>query len=143
MTRRPSMPFYAGDWLGGTSLLTTAAKGAYIDMLATAWETGPIPNTPVALYRAMRLGPDDNFEALWSELRPKWTLTAEGWINAKVEQVREKYDTFIARQSANGKRGGRPKKNPTVNPGESFRSPISVSDLCTEDPDQGRVLNAV
>lgn len=111
MTRRPSMQFYCADFMGGTALMSAAARGAYITMLCTAWESGAIPDTRNALYKAMGLGPDDPpFDGLWNELKPKWKLTDSGWVNDKLEGVRADRDAFVASRSANGKLGGRPPK---------------------------------
>jgi uncharacterized protein YdaU (DUF1376 family) len=112
MTRRPSMQFYTSDWLGGTSLMSCTARGAYITMLATSWEQGPIPDTRTALFKAMGLGPDDPpFDQVWAEVQPKWTRTHGGcWVNVKLEHVREQRDAYCEAQAAKGRKGGRPPK---------------------------------
>jgi hypothetical protein len=69
--------------------MSSAAVGAYIRMLCHGWSNGPIPNTPVALARAMKHSVGDPpFEDLWAELQPKWFLTRRGWINCRLEMVR-------------------------------------------------------
>jgi uncharacterized protein YdaU (DUF1376 family) len=108
MTRRPSFQFYPEDFLVGTNGMSRAAVGAYINMLCQAWAAGPVPDTPRALWKALGLGPDDpSFDHVWPEVRPKWVLRPEGWINLRLEEVRATQDRYSEQQRARGQRGGR------------------------------------
>jgi uncharacterized protein YdaU (DUF1376 family) len=99
-TRSSAFPFYASDFLAATGLLSTAAVGAYIRMLANAWTNGPIPDSPKALARAMNHSAGDPpFEEIWAELKPKWFLTKRGWINCRLEVVRWERAIFLEKQS--------------------------------------------
>jgi len=111
----PAFQFYAADWLAGTQLLSAAARGAYMTMLATSWERGAIPNTPTALYRAMSLAPSDPpFEDLWCELQPKWTLTKDGWKNDRLERIRTSQDDFRKLAAKAGRASGRKRRKLAV-----------------------------
>ncbi len=99
-TRSSAFPFYASDFLAATGLLSTAAVGAYIRMLANAWTNGPIPDSPKALARAMNHSAGDPpFEEIWAELKSKWFLTKRGWINCRLEVVRWERAIFLEKQS--------------------------------------------
>jgi uncharacterized protein YdaU (DUF1376 family) len=99
-TRSSAFPFYASDFLAATALLSTAAVGAYIRMLANAWSNGPIPDNPKALARAMNHSAGDPpFEEIWAELKPKWFLTKRGWINCRLEVVRWERAVFLEKQA--------------------------------------------
>jgi uncharacterized protein YdaU (DUF1376 family) len=97
--RVPAFPFYASDFLASTGLMSNAAVGAFIRMLAHVWTNGPVPNTPVALARAMNHSVGDPpFESLWAEVQPKWFHTRRGWINCRLELVRWERASFIEKQ---------------------------------------------
>lgn len=100
----PAFQLYAADFVDGCTFLSAAAVGCYARMLCHSWDKGPIPNNDAALYKAMGLSPaDPPFGALWLEVSPKWILTDDGWINARLESVREEQ----AALSAKGRKGGR------------------------------------
>jgi uncharacterized protein YdaU (DUF1376 family) len=99
-TRSSAFPFYASDFIAATGLLSAAAVGAYIRMLANAWTNGPIPDNPKALARAMNHSAGDPpFEEIWSELKSKWFLTKRGWINCRLEVVRWERAVFLEKQA--------------------------------------------
>jgi uncharacterized protein YdaU (DUF1376 family) len=108
--------------------LSLAAKGAYITMLAHAWAHGPIPNTPVAIAKAMCHSPacDPPVDALWAELESKWTLTPDGWINRRLEQTRAEQDAYRERRSHAGKlaAAARSNREPIVEQSLTNRSAI-------------------
>jgi uncharacterized protein YdaU (DUF1376 family) len=98
-TRSSAFPFYASDFIAATGLLSAAAVGAYIRMLANAWTNGPIPDNPKALARAMNHSAGDPpFEEIWTELKSKWFLTKRGWINCRLEVVRWERAVFLEKQ---------------------------------------------
>jgi uncharacterized protein YdaU (DUF1376 family) len=100
-TRSTAFPFYASDFLASTGLLSNAAVGAYIRMLAHAWSSGPIPDQPKALARAMNHSVGDpSFDEIWAELKSKWFLTKRGWINCRLEVVRWERAVFLEKQQA-------------------------------------------
>ena len=100
-TRTSAFPFYASDFLAATGLMSNAAVGAYIRMLAHAWSNGPIPDQPKALARAMNHSVGDpSFDEIWVELKPKWLLTKRGWINCRLEVVRWERASYLERHAA-------------------------------------------
>jgi uncharacterized protein YdaU (DUF1376 family) len=136
MTRRPSFQFYPEDFLVGTNGMSRAAVGAYINMLCQAWAAGPVPDTPRALWKALGLGPDDPaFDHIWPEVRPKWVLRPEGWINLRLEEVRATQDRYIERQRAYGQRGGRPVKRVPLATLKGSQTSPSPSPTALPSPD--------
>jgi uncharacterized protein YdaU (DUF1376 family) len=123
-TRSSAFPFYASDFLAATGLLSTAAVGAYIRMLANAWTNGPIPDSPKALARAMNHSAGDPpFEEIWAELKSKWFLTKRGWINCRLEVVRWERAVFLEKQS----KSAQVKPQPPAAPGKEGRTEPRVS----------------
>jgi uncharacterized protein YdaU (DUF1376 family) len=122
--RSSAFPFYASDFLAATGLLSTAAVGAYIRMLANAWTNGPIPDSPKALARSMNHSAGDPpFEEIWAELKSKWFLTKRGWINCRLEVVRWERAVFLEKQS----KAAQVKPQPPVAPGKEGRTEPRVS----------------
>ena len=127
-TRSSAFPFYASDFLAATGLLSTAAVGGYIRMLANAWTNGPIPDSPKALARAMNHSAGDPpFEEIWAELKSKWFLTKRGWINCRLEVVRWERAVFLERQS----KMAQAKPQPTATPSKETRTEPKVSPSAT------------
>lgn len=121
---RPSFPFYPDRFLGGTTLMSSAAVGAYIRMLGVSWNSGPIPATKAALVRAMGLSQvDPPYADLWVEIEPKWTRTPEGWINETLEGIRSDAEAHSLDQSARAKSGAsKRRKSAGVAPESSPRA---------------------
>ncbi len=127
-TRSSAFPFYASDFLAATGLLSTAAVGAYIRMLANAWTNGPIPDSPKALARAMNHSAGDPpFEEIWAELKSKWFLTKRGWINCRLEVVRWERAIFLEKQS----KAAQAKPQPTATPSKETRTEPKASSSAT------------
>lgn len=114
MAKAPAFQFYPGDWLLKTKGMSAAARGCYIDMLATSWAIGPIKDTPRDLVAAMSLSPfDPSFESIWGEIKPKWDLGPNGWTNEKLEAVRAEQEAYRQRQSDKGKKSAANRANST------------------------------
>jgi uncharacterized protein YdaU (DUF1376 family) len=125
-TRSSAFPFYASDFLAATGLLSTAAVGGYIRMLANAWSNGPIPDSPKALARAMNHSAGDPpFEEIWAELKSKWFLTKRGWINCRLEVVRWERAIFLEKQSKTV--AAQVKPQPAATPSKETRTEPRVS----------------
>ncbi|QYJ68913.1 YdaU family protein [Flavobacterium litorale] len=103
----PAFPFYAQDFLVGTMHMTCEQTGAYIKLLAYQWVNLGIPKQRIGIIIGT------GWENIWLSIRDKFTERNGIYYNQRLEDEREKRARFKQKQSENGKKGGRPKKNPT------------------------------
>ena len=109
MTRKaPAFQFYVDDWLSGTFGMPYEQKGVYIDLLALQWSRGKITNQEVATIKLM-----SSPEVVDAVLASKFLLTDCGWINCRLEDVRNLSE--IRKQSAS-KGGSKTQANVQANP---------------------------
>ena len=140
------MPLYIGDYLRDTTRLSTEQHGAYLLLIMDYWTHGSLPDDDEALAQITRLQP-----SAWKKHRAaiaRMFQVADGeWHHKRIDEELESARHFIAKQKANGAKGGRPKKtqnetqkkpmgfdrdNPDLNPDESpspspSPSPIPIS----------------
>lgn len=130
------MPLYIGDYLQDTTRLSTEQHGAYLLLIMDYWTNGPLPDDDAALAQVTRLQP-----AAWKKLRPaiaRLFQIADGeWRHKRIDEELDKASQFIAKQKANGSKGGRPKKNSNHNPDESQKKPMGFDrDNPNHNPDE-------
>ena len=130
--KTPAFQFYAQDFLTGVMYLTNEEIGIYIKMLSKQWTDGKIPKKRLGFLVGLEW---DNFS---EELKEKFIDKGDYLINERLEQERDKKDSFIEKQRNNGKRGGRPSKNqsnkkPKQNPDESQKKPLEDEDEIEEE----------
>ena len=70
MHKLPAMPFYTGDWLKDTSVLSVGARGAWISILVAMWDAEPrgVLSLSMPAYSRLIGAPEDQTEALIYEL---------------------------------------------------------------------------
>jgi uncharacterized protein YdaU (DUF1376 family) len=104
MNKPPAFQFYAKSWLSATRVISVAARGAYMDLLAWSWDNGPIPKSDKA--KAGIVGVSEaQFKRLWSEFSLKWQETAVGLVNVRLEQQRSELHAFRQGKVESGRRG--------------------------------------
>lgn len=107
------MPLMMGDWLRGTSGMRAEVRGVYLTLLIFQYDNGFIPSDMEELCLI-----DSELPKVWVKIKEKFEEFEPGKLrNKKLEKVRD----FWSKQSTNGKKGGRPKKdnpkdNPNINP---------------------------
>jgi uncharacterized protein YdaU (DUF1376 family) len=82
----------------------------------------PIPNDIPKVSRRLRLGSD----VIQSVLNEFFELTKDGYRNHRADLEIASYQEYMAKQKANGSKGGRPKKTqqePTANPSQTQNNP--------------------
>lgn len=107
------MPLYIGDYLQDTTRLTTEQHGAYLLLIMDYWINGPLPDCDASLSQVTRLQP-----AAWKKNKPAlsrlFVITEGEWHHKRIEKELSAANQFIAKQKANGAKGGRPKKTQTT-----------------------------
>lgn len=116
------MPLYIGDYLADTIRLTAEQHGAYLLLLMEHWMRGPIPDDDEVLSQITRL-PIDRWNKTRGLFLGYFSVIDGFWINKRCTAEKQKADAFLAKQKANGAKGGRP-KNPK-NPNETQTEPNS------------------
>lgn len=107
--KAPAFQFYARDWLSSASVtvMSTAAEGAYIRLLAHHWLAGQLPSDVQQIRRLTKCGPRE-FAKLWPELEPHFPVSAENpqvRVNPKLAAQRAEDDAYRASRSADGRKG--------------------------------------
>lgn len=118
---------HIGDYQRKTAHLTLAEHGAYSLMLQTFYASErPLPADRKILYRLLRADTHPERKAINSVIAQFWQEDSTGLSNKRASDVLTEYRSWVAKQKANGNRGGRPPKthglsdqNPTANPKRS------------------------
>ena len=169
MNKAPAFLFYAGDFLSSPDVqaMDTREIGAYCLLLFNAWQgdlPGHLPNNEDRLRRMTRLTVAE-WEVSRELLLSKFPVADMGHTryNPRLVAEAEKQAENRAKNAANGKRGGRPKKpsesqnnpplsveNPTLsktkanaNPNESISISISTSTNVDEEREQDSSSSAL
>lgn len=121
MAKDPAILWYWNDWNGGTITLSRYAKGCYMDLLHAQFNNGHLSDAEVRTV----LGQD--YGQYWPLLSKKFAMDSDGnYYNSRLNEEIARRKNFSLKQTANGKKGGRPKAktktkdNPTLNPNESL-----------------------
>lgn len=120
MKTSQSFPFYPSDFILGTMLMSAEEVGAYIRLLCWQWEQGAVPNDEAKIVKITG-APIKRL----SDVLAKFTPCQEGLKNDKLERVRAERVAYQQRQSELGKKGGRPKANPSDTNKGSESQPFS------------------
>ena len=118
MKTSQSFPFYPTDFLMGTMFMTPSQVGGYIRALCYQWESGGFPVLPEEQKRVT--GCDENDLKI---ILGKFSQKRGVLVNRKMEEVRKARAEYAKTQRDNGKKGGRPRKNPPVSIGLSENEP--------------------
>lgn len=127
MSQTPYFPFYAGDYLSDTLLLTLEEHGAYMKLLLVSWNNGePLLDDDLLLARYLNITPKR-----WMKLRTileRFFVSENGrFFSKRLEKEREKIAEKIEKNRVSGAMGGRPKSLKTNKPQKGNGS-VSLSD---------------
>jgi uncharacterized protein YdaU (DUF1376 family) len=122
---------FIGDITAKTGGLSLAQMGAYDRLLDHFYSTElPIPPDEVfSISRAMSKADRVDVEKVLARF---WSLTPEGYVQAKAEEQIAKARPLIEAARENGKKGGRPRK--TDNPEETQRVPKTNPEETQSEP---------
>lgn len=118
MKTSQSFPFYPLDFAFGTMTMTPAQVGGYMRALCYQWETGGFPIDENQ--QKIVTGCDETDLKI---ILGKFVKKKTKYINLRMEQVRKERLHFLEIQRLNGKKGGRPRKNPWVSNGLTQTEP--------------------
>lgn len=103
--------FNIADYKKDTSHLTTLEHGIYRQLLDLYYlDEKPIPKETQWVIRRLRLGSDSDILALENVLNDFFTLEDDGYHQARCDTDIINYHAQAEKNRANGKKGGRPKK---------------------------------
>lgn len=115
--------FNIGDYIKNTIHLSLMEDLAYRRLLDHYYDSEkPIPTDIPMVSRKMRLDAD----IIQTVLNEFFELTPEGYRNHRADLEIASYHEYMAKQKANGSKGGRPKKTqpkPTANPSQTQNNP--------------------
>src|SRR5262249_52667071 len=77
------------DFLAATQGWTLAQTGAYFLLLGAQWEMGPLTTDMAELATIARTTTKD-FKVIWRKVGRKFTTTADGLVNERLEVHRQK-----------------------------------------------------
>jgi hypothetical protein len=110
MAKDPAILWYWNDWQGGTIAFSRHLKGCYMDLLHAQFNIGRLSLSEIKIV----LGVDFS---QWEILKKKFMQDENGnFYNERIEVEKTKRENFSKKQSLNGFKGGRPKKEPNKNP---------------------------
>lgn len=111
-------PHHIGDYLTATAHLTWLEDAAYRRLLDIYYSREQaIPADLTRACRLVRAVSKDERQAVETVLSEFFTLSEEGWTHARCETEIKKANTLAEKARANGKKGGRPRKEePSANP---------------------------
>jgi uncharacterized protein YdaU (DUF1376 family) len=115
--------FNIGDYIKNTIHLSLMEDLAYRRLLDHYYDSEkPIPTDIPMVSRKMRL----DASIIETVLNEFFQLTPEGYRNHRADLEIASYHEYMAKQKANGSKGGRPKKTqpkPTANPSQTQNNP--------------------
>lgn len=153
MNKPPAFQFYAKDFLSSPTVRTMSleAEGAYIHLLATAWDSDPVASLPVdlgCLQMLSRAGISE-WPDIWKQIESQFPVRNGLRFNDKLKKQYEELKSFARKQKRNGRKGGapagndnakkQPKNNPTHNPKQALhlQSSSALKDLNTAQRRRG------
>ena len=125
------MPLYIGDYLAGTSTLTTELHGAYLLLIMHYWMVGPPPDDDARLAAITRMTAD-----AWSNARAvleEFFIVSDGrWLHKRVEQELSNAceKKRLAAEKASKAAAARWHKRPQAMLKQSSSIPQAVLDEC-------------
>ena len=116
MSNRPFwVKAYPDRWLSSETRVSMnlAERGAYRDLRDYASVHGSIPSEPNVLVPILGIT-EDEFAAVWPRVSKEFKENKEGRLtNQDATGVRNEALKFMKKQADNGRKGGRPQRNPT------------------------------
>jgi len=133
--------FNIKTYIASTAHLTNEEDLTYRRLIDYYYDTEqPIPSALPVLCRRLRLALPD----VESVLKEFFVETENGWAHTYIDNEISTYKAFIARQKANGSKGGRaskPSANPVLTQAEPSAKPTSNNKQVTINKEQERDIS--
>ena len=100
--KRPWMPLFIGDYLGGTGHLTTTQHGAYLLLIMHYWRKGELPDDDKQLAKITRL-PLKAWELHRSVIQD---FFYDGWRHDRIDAELAKMMNISSSRAIAGQKGG-------------------------------------
>jgi uncharacterized protein YdaU (DUF1376 family) len=116
--KSPAFQFYPDDFLGSPNVraMTTLEIGIYLLLLCLDWNGDGFLYDEEELARSCRVS-RAVFRKAWTRISRCFQPDPQGrYRNARLQREREKQREYSERMSANGKKGGRPKRQAADKP---------------------------
>jgi len=123
--------FHLGDYISNTVHLSPLEDLAYRRLLDLYYQTEkPISTETQLVARRLRLGCDE----IKIVLKEFFELTEDGWRNARCDEEIERYQSKANTARANGKKGGRPQKNPAKTQSVNLANQEKTESKANQEP---------
>jgi uncharacterized protein YdaU (DUF1376 family) len=128
--------FNIGDYASHTRHLSLMEDLAYRRMLDTYYlHEQALPEDPIQVARI--IGMREFAAEVEQVLADFFELSEEGWCHSRADREIAQYQAFLDKQRENGKRGGRPRKNPD----ETHRKPTANPSQTQTEPKKSLTTN--
>jgi len=102
----PAFQFYPQDFLTGVMYLTMEERGMYITLLSIQWSKNKIPKKRLGFILGIE------WEEVPELVKEKFIDEGDYLINERLFKISEERRIFVEKQVLNGRKGGRPTKQP-------------------------------
>jgi uncharacterized protein YdaU (DUF1376 family) len=104
MSTQPFLPLFFGDLLAATPTWEGEERALYVLLLAYQWTAGPLPSD-VKKMAKMCAYDARSFAVLWKTVGKKFELKEDGFVNARLEEHREKSKEIAKKRAEAGANG--------------------------------------
>lgn len=109
--------FHIGDYRTDTQHLTLLEHGVYMTLMATYYTSEqPLPKDERQLLRLAGARTDEEKQAVLDVVNEFFIPTETHWVHSRIDFELSEYHSKAEANRENGKKGGRPKKNPPQKP---------------------------
>ena len=129
----PAFQFYPSDFLGGTDFMSATAVGIYIRLMCRIWIAGGSVPYCTERLAAVCMVSEAEFKSNWLELEPKFQIEDGRLMQPRLSKEIIAIQHRSEVNSANGKKGGRPKKSESKPNRKRSKSKVKASALKYED----------
>lgn len=112
--------FHIGDYRSDAHHLTLLEHGIYFTLMSTYYITEqPLPKDERQLFRLVGARTEEERQAVIDVVNEFFIPTETHWVHSRIDFEIKEYHSKAESNRENGKKGGRPKKNPSTKPKEN------------------------